>query len=121
VLNADEVAGLSTNPAVLADGLRLGNHFHALGLGLQRSAVLAGAAWLITGIAHEVRNSPDLNPDGHTRLHIARSLLAILDVQLQAIEALDTAAWDRIEQLAGSTEIAAPVSIGLSGERANAS
>jgi hypothetical protein len=48
-LSAEEVARLSTEPAVLADGLRLANHFHALALGLKRASVSASMAWLLTG------------------------------------------------------------------------
>ena len=86
MLGAEEVVQFSTEPAVLADGLRLANHFHALSLGLTRASVAAGAAWLLTSIAHEVQNSSELNPDGMNRVRVAKWLLAIVEVQLEAIE-----------------------------------
>jgi hypothetical protein len=120
VLSTEEVAKLSTEPAVLADGLRLANHFHALGLGLKRASVTAALAWLLTGIAKEVQGDPELNPDGLDRLRIARWLLAVLDVQLEAIDRLGITGLDQIEDLIGMGEISAPA-IGSSREAVHAS
>jgi hypothetical protein len=119
VLSTAEVANLSTDPAVLADGLRLANHFHALGLGLKRASVTAGVAWLLTGIAKEVHGDPELNPDGLDRLRVARWLLAVLDVQLEAIDQLGVSGLDQIEELIGVGEICAPA-IGSSREAVHA-
>jgi hypothetical protein len=119
-LSAKEVAQLSTEPAVLADGLRLANHFHALALGLKRASVTAGAARLLTGIAKEVEDDPDLNPDGLDRLRVARWLLAVLDVQIEAIDQLGIPGLDQIEDLIGMGEISAPA-IGSSREAVHAS
>ena len=115
-LDAEDIAHLSTDPAVLADGLRLADHFHQLGLGLKRASVAASVAWLITGIAHEIAHSSELNPDRLDRPRIAQWLLAIVDVQLEAIEKMGTAGLDTIEELIGTREISAPALIGSSRE-----
>jgi hypothetical protein len=115
-LSAEDIARLSTDPAVLADGLRLANHFHALALGLKRASVSASMAWLLTGIAKEVQDDPELNPDGLDRLRVARWLLAVLDVQLAAIDQLGIPGLDAIEELIGTREISAPALIGSSRE-----
>jgi hypothetical protein len=119
VLSAEDVANLSTEPVVLADGLRLANHFHALGLGLKRASVSAAMAWLLTGIAKEVQGDPELNPDGLDRLRVARWMLAVLDVQLEAIDQLGSPGLDQIEELIGMGEICAPA-IGSSREAVHA-
>jgi hypothetical protein len=120
-LSAEDIARLSTEPEVLADGLRLANHFHQLGLGLKRASMAAALAWLLTGMAHEIQHSPELNPDILDRLRIARWLLAIVDVQLEAIEKMGTAGLDTIEELIGTREISAPALIGSSREVVDAS
>ena len=106
---------------MLADGLRLADHFHQLGLGLKRASLAAAVAWLLTGMAQEVNSSPDLNADGLDRLRIARWLLAIVDVQLEAIEQLGTTGIDTIEELVGMREISAPAVFGSSREAVDAS
>jgi hypothetical protein len=120
VLGAEEVVQFSTEPAVLADGLRLANHFHALSLGLTRASVAAGAAWLLTSIAHEVQNSSELNPDGMNRVRVAKWLLAIVEVQLEAIERMGLPGLDTIEELIGMKEISASAVIGAAEESADA-
>jgi hypothetical protein len=119
-LDAEDVARFSTMPEMLADGLRLANHFHQLGLGLKRASVAAGIAWMLTGMAHEIEQRVDLNPDGLGRPRIAQWLLAIVDVQLGAIEGLDTAGRDVIDELA-AREIAAPAGVCSMREVADAS
>jgi hypothetical protein len=108
VLSAGDVARFSTDIAVLADGLRLAHHSHALALGVRHSAVAAGAAWMITGLAQEIEHNPALNPDGVSRLHIAKWLLATIDLQLGAIDQMDAVARSRLAELLSKREIAAP-------------
>jgi hypothetical protein len=108
VLSAEDVTRFSTDPAVLADGLRLANHFHAIGLGVRLSAVAASAAWMVTGMAQEIECNPALNPDGLSRLQIARWLLTMIDVQLIAIDQMDAVDRVKLGELFRSREIAAP-------------
>ena len=115
MLDAEDIATACVEPAVLADGLRLADHFHALGIGVRRSAVTAAVAWLLTGVAHELHDNPDLNPDGMDRPSIARWLLAIVEGQLDVIGQLDAAGIDGIEKMAVTREISAPAGIGSGG------
>jgi hypothetical protein len=55
VPDPEDIATACVEPAVLADGLRMADHFHALGIGVRRSSMTAAVAWLITGMAHEIR------------------------------------------------------------------
>jgi hypothetical protein len=108
MLSSADVIRHSTDVAVLADGLRLTQHWHAIGLGVRHAAVSAGSAWMLTGMAEEIAHDPAVNPDGLSRLQIARWLLAMMDMQLIAIDQMDAVERARLGQLLISREIAAP-------------
>ena len=108
LLSPADVARHSTDMAVLADGLRLAHHCHAICLGVRQSAVAASAAWMVTGMAQEIECDPALNPDRLSRLQIARWLLTMIDMQLIAIDQMDAVDRSRLGELFRSREIAAP-------------
>jgi hypothetical protein len=108
MLSSADVIRHDTDVAVLADGLRLVQHWHAIAFGVRHAAVSAGSAWLVTGMAEEIAHDPAVNPDGLSRLQIARWLLAMTDMQLIAIDQMDAVERGRLGQLLISREIAAP-------------
>ena len=104
----EDVANVCTDPAILADGLRLSNNFHAIALGCRHSAVTASCAWLISTLAHEIKRRPELNPKGVSALATGRWLLTIVQSQIEAIEQMDALDRERLGELFWQREISAP-------------